>query len=52
MIEHARVGRDILERHSPVPETAVAVEVFRAEIVGHEQVGPAVIVVVGPRAAK
>ena len=41
-------GRDVLERHLAVAPPEVAVEVLGPEVVGDEQVGPAVAVVVGP----
>ena len=49
VVEDARARRDVLERHGAVPAPEVAIEVLGAEVVGDEQVGPAVLVVVGPR---
>ena len=49
VVEHAGVGCHILERHLARPASPRAVKVLGAEVVRHQQVGPAVAVVVGPR---
>jgi hypothetical protein len=41
-------GRDVLEAHLAVPQTHVVVEVLPPEVVGDDQVGPPVAVVVAP----
>ena len=50
VIEHAGPCRDVLEPDTSVRLPAeVPVQVLRAEVVGHQQIRPAVLVVVGPR---
>ena len=41
-------GGDVLEAHLPVPQPQVVVQVLSPEVVGDDQVGPAVPVVVAP----
>ena len=48
MVEHTGLCRDILERHLAVPPPEVAIQVLGSEVVRHEQIGPAVVVVVRP----
>ena len=49
VVEHAGLGGDVLEADRAAARAQVAIEVLDAEVVGDEQVGPAVLVVVGPR---
>ena len=48
VVEHAGRRRDVLEHDAAVAFAEIAIEVFRPEVVGDQQVLPAVAVVVGP----
>ena len=49
VVEDAGLRRDVLEADRAAARAEVAIQVLDAEVVGDEQVGPAVLVVVGPR---
>ena len=48
VIEQPRRCSDVLERHRAVAAPEVPVQVLGAEVVRHQQIGPAVAVVIGP----
>ena len=52
VIEDTGACRDVLEADHATLRAEVAVQVLGAEVVGDEQVGPAVVVVVGPRGSE
>ena len=49
VVAHPRLRRHVGERDLPVPPAIAVVEVLPAVVVGHDQVGPAVTIVIGPR---
>ena len=49
VVEDAGLRRDVLEADRAAARAEVVKEVLDAEVVGDEQIGPAVLVVVGPR---
>ena len=49
VVEHAGLFGDVLEADRAAARAQVAIQVLDAEVVGDEQVRPAVLVVVGPR---
>ncbi len=48
VVLHSRLGGHVTEAHPSVDQPLVVVEVLPAEVIGHQEIGPAVLVVVRP----